>query len=235
MIVRGDSINKESSHMGEGGAMEDVNPPLTVTGSGRTIISNNIEQSIETVTVGTIDMTGTAGIVDSSQMETTPSPNTESATTTKYIKMTKGSIAESSPDGDMNTIDGDGDEDDETSTRISEPTSAMKFQPLQPISEKSLSPSLHQSNSENSSAQDHTSTQTFTAFATKESGSFMNNIQDPVAASKVFKKFEPEIEHENSLTQQMSHTPPTSMSTSYETMHFGKRPRSGVSFFETKD
>eukprot|EP00536_Pseudo-nitzschia_multiseries_P006762 jgi/Psemu1/255648/estExt_Genewise1Plus.C_1480007 len=56
----------------------------------------------------------------------------------------------------------------------------------------------------------------------------MNNIQDPVAASKVFKRSQTENDDEISLsTQQLSHTPPTSLSSSYETMHFGKRPRSG--------
>ncbi len=135
-------------------------------------------------------------------------------------------IADSSQ---MDTIGGDGD--DETSTRISESASAMKFQPLQPIAEKSLFPTPHQSNSGNNSTQDQI-TQPSVAVPRKESGSFMNNIQDPVAASKVFKRSEAENDDENpSSMQQMSHTPPTSVSTSYETTHFGKRPRSGVSSF----
>jgi len=226
MIVREDSISKESSHREEGAAMEDIDLPLTVNSSGRTIINSNIEQSIETVNLGTIDMTGTTGIDDSNQMDTTPATNTESSIPKNYAARTKETIIEPSSDGDMNTIDGDGD--DETSTRISEPASAIKFQPLQPIPEKSLSPSLHQSNPDDGLAQDHNTTQTCPVLATKESGSFMNNIQDPVAASKVFKKSQAENEDENSpSTQQMSHTPPTSMSTSYETTHFGKRPRSG--------
>jgi hypothetical protein len=136
----------------------------------------------------------------------------------------------SSVNGDMNTMDGDGDDD--TSTRISEAAAAMKFQPLQPIPEKSLSQKMHQSNSDTAVAQDQAAIQACPVLAVKESGSFMNNIQDPVAASKVFKKSQVENEDENSpSTQQMSHTPPTSVSTSYETMHFGKRPRSGVSSF----
>ena len=147
-------------------------------------------------------------IADSNQMDTNPATSSE---------------------GDMNTIGGDGD--DETSTRISEPTSAMKFQPLQPISEKALFPTPHQSNAGNNSTQDQIVTQPSVAVPRKESGSFMNNIQDPVAASKVFKS-QGENDDENlSSMQLMSHTPPTSMSTSYETTHFGKRPRSGVSFF----
>ena len=135
-------------------------------------------------------------IADSNQMDTNPAASSE---------------------GEMNTIG-----DDETSTRISEPASAMKFQPLQPISEKALFTK--------NPSQDQIVTQPSAAVPRKESGSFMNNIQDPVAASKVFKKSEIENDDENaSSLQQMSHTPPTSASTSYETMHFGKRPRSGVS------
>ena len=155
-------------------------------------------------------------ITDSNQMDTTLSAN-------------EGSVT-ANPDGEINTIDGDGD--DETSARITESASAMKFQPLQPISEKSLFPNPQQPISGNSSTQDQTITQAATVVGRKESGSFMNNIQDPVAASKVFKKSLAENDDENlTSTQQMSHTPPTSMSTSYETMHFGKRPRSGVSHF----
>jgi len=226
MIVRENSISEESSHKEEGAAMEGIDLPLTVTGSATTIINGSIEQSIDTVTLGTIDMIGTGAIVDSNRMDTTPATNVESVTTKNYLNRTKETIMEPSSDGDMNTIDDDGD--DETSTRISEPASAMKFQPLQPISEKSLSPSLHKVNADNSLAQDLTTTQTCAVHATKESGSFMNNLQDPVAASKVFKKTQVENEYENSpSTQQMSHTPPTSASTSYETVRFGKRPRSG--------
>lgn len=227
MTVREDSINKESSSRVEGAAMEDIDLPVTVNGSGRTIIGGNIKKSVETVTL-TIDTTGAAVIADSDQMDTT---NEGSVTSTNAVKET---MAEPSSDGDMNAIhgDSDGDGDDETTTGISEPASAMKFQPLQPISEKSLFPNPHQSNPENSSTQDQSATQISTVIATKESGSFMNNLQDPVAASKVFKKSQAENGDENSsFRQQMSHTPPTSMSTTYETMHFGKRSRSGVSLF----
>jgi len=226
MILREESIRKKPSRTGDGAAMEDIDLPLTVTNNGKAGISSNPEQTIETVTLGTIDTDGAAQIADSVQMERTPSTNTEGATTENFENRTNETMTEPPSDGDMNTVDDNGD--DETSTRISEPAAAMKFQPLQPISEKSLSPSLHRSNSGNDSAQDNDTAQTIKALATKESGSFMNNIQDPVAASKVFKKKEVENDDENSLsTQQMSHTPPTTMSTSYETMNFGKRPRSG--------
>lgn len=230
MIVREDSISKESSHKGEGAATEDMDIPLSVTGNGRTIIDSNTEQSIETVTLGTIDTTGTTGMGDSSQMDTTPATNSDSATRKNFVDRTKETIMEPSSDGDMNTIDGDDDDDghDETSARISEQASAMKFQPLQPISEKSLSPSLDKSNPDRSLAQGHTSSQPSTVLSTKESGSFINNIQDPVAANKVFKKSQAENDDDNSpSTQQMSHTPPTTTSASYEKKHFGKRPRSG--------
>lgn len=179
MTLREDSVNKESSHMDQGAAMDGMDLPVTVAGNGRTI------------SLGTIDTAGTAGIADSNQMD---------------------------------TIGGDGD--DETSARLSEAASAMKFQPLQPIAEKALFPTPHQSNSANNSTQDQI-TQPSVAVPRKESGSFMNNIQDPVAASKVFKRGETDSDDQNVL----SHTPPTSVSTSYETMHFGKRPRSGVSSF----
>jgi hypothetical protein len=235
MIVREDSISKDSSHRGEGSATEEIDSLLSVTGNGRTIINSNTEQSIDTVTLGTIDMTATTGIGDSSEMDTTPATNADSETRKTFDDRTKDTIMEPSSDGDMNTIDGDDDDDDETSARISEQASAMKFQPLQPISEKSLSPSLDKSNTDHSLSQDHTASQICTVLVTKESGSFMNNIQDPVAASKVFKKSQAENDDDNSpSTQQMSHTPPTSTSTSYEKLHFGKRPRSGVSSFVTK-
>lgn len=200
MVVREDSINKESSgRNNEGTAMEDID-------------------------------LGSTGIADSSQMDTTPAMNEENTTSKNYVNIAKETMVEPSSDGHMNAIDGDGD--DETSTRISEPASALKFQPLQPIAEKSFSPNPHQSNPENYSTEDQNCTQTSGVLSTKESGSFMNNIQDPVAASKVFKKSQGENDDESlSSTQLMSHTPPTSMSTSYETTHFGKRPRSGVSFF----
>jgi hypothetical protein len=80
----------------------------------------------------------------------------------------------------------------------------------------------------------------------------MNNIQDPVAASKGIRNNnknntagEDGGENSTSATgtasasasaasiqqqqQQISHTPPNNMSTSYESKHFGKRPRTGVS------
>eukprot|EP00533_Pseudo-nitzschia_delicatissima_P008194 CAMPEP_0116102662 /NCGR_PEP_ID=MMETSP0327-20121206/13469_1 /TAXON_ID=44447 /ORGANISM="Pseudo-nitzschia delicatissima, Strain B596" /LENGTH=636 /DNA_ID=CAMNT_0003594717 /DNA_START=189 /DNA_END=2099 /DNA_ORIENTATION=- len=168
---------------------------------------------------------GSTEIADSNQMDTTPAMNEENKTAKNYVNIAKETMVESSSDGHMNAIDGDGD--DETSTRISEPASALKFQPLQPIAEKSFSPNPHQSNPENCSTEDQNATQTSGVLSAKESGSFMNNIQDPVAASKVFKS-QGENDDENlSSTQLMSHTPPTSMSTSYETTHFGKRPRSG--------
>ncbi len=195
MVVRGNSINEESSGRNEGTVMEDIDLPITVTGSGR-----RREQSIETVTLGTIDSTV---MPDSGHMDTASAMNEEN--TTGY---------------------------DETSTRISESTSGLKFQPLQPIAEKSFASNSHQSNPENDATEDQNITQTSAILATKESGSFMNNIQDPVAASKVFKKAQGESDDDNlSSTHLMSHTPPTSVSTSYETMHFGKRPRSGVSSF----
>lgn len=230
MIVQEDSISKESSHREEDAGMEDIDLPLTVTGTGRSVISSNTEQSIEAVTLGTIDMARKSGIVDSNQIDPAPTTNSESSISKNRFSRIKENTMEPSSDGDLNTMDGDGNGNgnDETSTQISEPASAMKFQPLQPISEKSLSPSLHQSNPDYNLAQDHTVTQACASLTSKESGSFMNNIQDPVAASKFFKKSQAENEDENSqATQQMSHTPPTSISTSYETMHFGKRPRSG--------
>lgn len=44
---------------------------------------------------------------------------------------------------------------------------------------------------------------------------FLNNILNPASTFN---------------STQLSHTPPTHVSTSYEVSHFGKRPRSGVSF-----
>jgi len=168
---------------------------------------------------------GSTEIADSSQMDTTPAMNEENTTAKNYVNIAKETMVEPSSDGHMNAIDDDGD--DETSTRISEPASALEFQPLQPIAEKSFSPNPHQSNPENYSTEDQNATQTSGVLSTKESGSFMNNIQDPVAASKVFKSQSEDDDENLSSTQLMSHTPPTSMSTSYETTHFGKRPRSG--------
>ena len=52
MTLREDSTNKQTSGRGEGAAMEDIDVPVTP--------------------LGTIDMTGAAGISDSSQMDTTP-------------------------------------------------------------------------------------------------------------------------------------------------------------------
>ena len=252
------------------GTLGDMDLPVAVTDSGRTIINGNTQQSSEheTVTLETIDMAGTSGIDDTTpavtltNAESTITENDNDTNSTKeYMYSSKEAIREPSNDGDMNTSDddddgdgdGDGDGDDDTSTRLSEPTSAMKFHPLQPLPGKSLSPGRNQSDPDTDTnmgdVQDHdqyhdhdhaaSPDEAGAAHASKEGGSFMNNIQDPVAASKVFKvketlsedENEHEHEHENSpSTQQMlSHTPPTSMSTSYETTHFGKRPRSGVS------
>ena len=232
MIVREDCIDKETSPREEVEAMENVDLPLTVARSSRTILNHNIEPSIEAITLGATDVSGRRGSADSNQMDTVPTTNAESSITKGYITSIKESIIESSSDSEMNTIDTDGNE--ETSPGLSEPSSAMKFQPLQPISEKSLSPSEHIPNIENSAVQDQKASQPYSVIHSKESGSFMNNIQDPVAASKVFKKSQAENETSQS-TQLMSHTPPTSMSTSYETMHFGKRPRSGVSSFRNQE
>ena len=205
MVIREAAMGKESSHREESSPMDVASPPLTNTDIGMTI-SSNIDQPIQG---------GTNGIDDSAQMD-------KAAVRTKTgANIIKDSVIEPSSDADMNGIDSSGD--DETNTRISEPASAIKFQPLQPISEKAQS-----------NLQENAAMQTCTGVATKEGGSFMNNIQDPVAASKIFKKSQAENDDENlSSKQQMSHTPPTSMSTSYASMHFGKRPRSGVSFFAT--
>jgi len=231
MIVRENPISEEPSHREESDAMKDVELPLTLTGGGRTSIDTKAEQSIETVTLGTIDPAGRSLAADSNQMDTTPATNSGYKTKNDATR-TKENTMESSSGGDMNTIDGDGDGDgdgdDETSSRISEPASAMKFQPLQPIPEKSLPTSPHQSDPSNITSQGCASAQTSAAQDAKESGSFINNIQDPVAASKVFHKTQSESEDDRAPSIHfMSHTPPTSVSTPYEIVHFGKRPRSG--------
>eukprot|EP00532_Pseudo-nitzschia_australis_P020073 CAMPEP_0168304830 /NCGR_PEP_ID=MMETSP0142_2-20121227/48188_1 /TAXON_ID=44445 /ORGANISM="Pseudo-nitzschia australis, Strain 10249 10 AB" /LENGTH=673 /DNA_ID=CAMNT_0008256159 /DNA_START=398 /DNA_END=2419 /DNA_ORIENTATION=+ len=227
MVVREDSIRKESSHKEEDRSLEDLDLAMTDadTNSRRTGIgiSGSMEQSADadTVTLGRIDVAETETTGNQMQMDTTPASDSESS----FTKCNVNDKIEPATDGVMNAIDGDndGDGDDETSGRIREPASAsaMKFQPLQPIPEKSLSPGPHSAN---------IIKQTSVGHASREGGFFMNNIQDPVAASKVFKKHQAENDDEyshSSSAQQMSHTPPTSTSASYETMRFGKRPRSG--------
>jgi len=215
MVIREDSRNQEHD------AIDEMDLTMTDTGSesGRTGLNGDMDHAVDTVTLGTIDVAGMNSVVNSNQMDTTPTPDGESSVSKNRASTSKECMLESSSD---DVIEGDGDDDgddhDESNERITEPSSAMKFQPLQPISEKSLSPGRIQTNNAN---------QTSFAQPSRESGSFMNNIQDPVAASKVFKRTQTESDDEFSLTQQLSHTPPTSLSTSYETMHFGKRPRSG--------
>lgn len=223
MTVREDSMNKESLHKEEDSALDDIDHPMTVADNGRTIINRNTEQP-EAAALGIMDVTERAGVNCSNQMDTTTIVQNDFASN-------KETEMESSTDGVMNAVDGDGDGDgdNENSAQMTELASAIKFQPLQPIAEKSLSPRPHQAQHDSTLVQDYASNQSGAVQASRESGSFMNNIQDPVAASKVFKKTQLDTDDENSSTHQMSHTPPTNLSTSYETMHFGKRPRSGVS------
>ena len=140
-------------------------------------------------------------------------------------------------DGDVCNSGGDGNEDDKSAS-ISEPASEIKFQPLKPLPEKfpepmekfTSNPHPPRSDSDVSKIGNDNDTKTneVTKSNSKEGALFINNIQDPVAASKALQKTGPEDENSLSTQQQLSHTPP-SISTSYETKHFGKRPRSGVS------
>mmetsp|Transcript_2835 Transcript_2835/g.3178 ORF Transcript_2835/g.3178 Transcript_2835/m.3178 type:complete len:765 (-) Transcript_2835:30-2324(-) len=200
----------------------DMDVPLTVndTREKTSINDGNTDQSIETVTVGTYD---TAGITANKQC-------------------TKD---------DYDDADGVEDNSDDASSRISESTtSRMKFQPLQPLPGKIL----ESVDNDCSTIENHTnyspskisSSISINDNSVKEGGlKFMNNIQDPVAASRGVLEntcggeLEDEDEYLTTITtssasasastqqQQVSHTPPTNMSTSYETNHFGKRPRSG--------
>jgi len=215
----GDTSNNYTDK--EDGTLGDMDVPLIVTDtSGKASINGgNTDQSIDTVTVGTYD---TAGITTNKQR-------------------TKDD------DNDDDEDDGVEGNSDDASSRISESTtSRMKFQPLQPLPGKIL----ESVDTDCSTIQNHaydscskkSSSISINNPLVKEGGlKFMNNIQDPVAASRGVLKNTcgGELEDEILTTitassasastqqQQVSHTPPTNMSTSYETMHFGKRPRSG--------
>lgn len=126
-------------------------------------------------------------------------------------------------------------EDDEEGARISTPSSAMKFQPLQPLQETKRAPQSTRrlrSHTRASSARaipnastesDQNSSRAGSAAGSPENG-FMNNMVDPVAATASF----PPIAAAAAKASYTSHTPPTNAPSSYEASHFGKRPRSGV-------
>ena len=103
MIVREDSMSKESLHKEEDSALDDIDLPMTVADNGRTIINRNREQA-EAAALGIMDMTERAGVNGSNQMDTTPIVQND-------FTSNKETAMESSTDGVMNTIDGDGDGD----------------------------------------------------------------------------------------------------------------------------
>jgi hypothetical protein len=130
--------------------------------------------------------------------------------------------------------------DDEENSRISAPSTAMEFQPLLPISEAKQAPeptrrlrshtrgeipALPKLSSQTVVAQD--SSRASSAAASPVNG-FMNNMPDPVAATAGVSSMAASLSA-SSKANQLSHTPPTNAASSYETSHFGKRPRSGVS------
>jgi hypothetical protein len=123
--------------------------------------------------------------------------------------------------------------DDDDSARISAPSLDIQFQPLQPLPGTKQAPQprrwlrSHARASaptafEPSTGQDSSCTNS--AAASLENG-FMNNMADPVVASSSVPPGATSMA--NVLVS--SHTPPTNASSSYETSHFGKRPREGVS------
>lgn len=128
--------------------------------------------------------------------------------------------------------------DDDDDAHISAPSSAVEFQPLQPLSE--TEPSVEQTRSLRSRTRSSAARTTqsvpsvaagqdsscsSSAAASPENG-FMNNMVDPVAATT---RFPPVASAAASKASSLSRTPPSNASTSYESSHFGKRHRSGVS------
>ena len=186
----------------------DLSLPVTDSYGKNSIHDSTIDQSIETVTVGTYDTAGTM------------------------------SGRNNTKDDDGDTVEGNSND---SSSRI-----AMKFQPLQPLPGKSISQHCTDDGMSLTGSRTRSKSILINNSATKEGGmKFMNNIQDPVAASKSIRQqscYDDEFDDEKNLTkikeaeasdlaprQLISHTPPTNMPASYETKHFGKRPRAGVS------
>jgi hypothetical protein len=146
-------------------------------------------------------------------------------------------------DSDPTLITSGGDDkrdelsDDDDGARISAPSPAIKFQPLQPLSETKKLPQSTRtlkfhvkarpapvvtSASIQSTAED--SSHANSAAGSPENG-LMNNMVDPVAATATA----PPAAAKRSNAVHLSHTPPANVPSSYEASHFGKRPRSGVS------
>lgn len=184
----------------------DLSLPVTDSYGKNSIHDSTIDQSIETVTVGTYDTAGTM------------------------------SGRNNTKDDDGDTVEGNSND---SSSRI-----AMKFQPLQPLPGKSISQHCTDDGMSLTGSRTRSKSILINNSATKEGGmKFMNNIQDPVAASKSIRQqscYDDEFDDEKNLTkikeaeasdlaprQLISHTPPTNMPASYETKHFGKRPRAG--------
>lgn len=184
----------------------DLSLPVTDSYGKNSIHDSTIDQSIETVTVGTYDTAGTM------------------------------SGRNNTKDDDGDTVEGNSND---SSSRI-----AMKFQPLQPLPGKSISQHDADDGMSLTGSRTRSKSILINNSATKEGGmKFMNNIQDPVAASKSIRQqscYDDEFDDEKNLTkikeaeasdlaprQLISHTPPTNMPASYETKHFGKRPRAG--------
>jgi hypothetical protein len=132
------------------------------------------------------------------------------------------------------------DSDDDEGAKITAPESDFKFQPLQPLAGKSYnkgrrsSPRKIPNASSSSTAASSSATQQYTtdsrtssAAGSPENG-FMNNMVDPVASATSARLPNNEI-GSNQQQQQLSHTPPADVATSYESSHFGKRARAGVS------
>ena len=194
--------------------------------------NTNTERS--NATMGTIDTIGTAdGSVSSSILDTKQPAAATVPPTTSHSSCI--------------------DVDDDEGAKISAPASDIKFQPLQPLpgspssssfkTRRRSSPRKIPNGSSSStttagaaaaaSASASAATSSSAAAESPENG-FMHNMVDPVATATTSARLpagsssNPQQQQQQQQSQ-LSHTPPTDVSTSYETSHFGKRARAGVS------
>ena len=129
------------------------------------------------------------------------------------------------------------DESDDDGARINAPASSIKFEPLQPLPGKQARRTTRSSAprpipNATSNAQQQSDSRTSSIAGSPESGLFINSNIDPTTSTSTA-QYAAAASGADFSVQQLSHTPPTNVATSYEADHFGKRARAGVSIAET--